>query len=198
MVQGRFAAASPDLFLRPENGCLGEGKNDQLLPGHGGDVVVDAHQRHADRIFHDLGQPLPAVCDHVRPHLLEQDPALAGVVTVARGHSVTTGGPIAVGRRGLRPGSDQLSLRRREHALQPHDQQRADEVGVDIPRATADEFLLESRDAVADGRLDLTLGFHDRAAAPFGEVAPLVEGLPFPFPLPFPLPLQILSQTSRR
>ena len=55
---------------------------------------------------------------------------------------------------------DELPLRRREHALQPHDEERTDQVRVDVTRPPADVLLLEPRHAVTDGGLDLTLGFH--------------------------------------
>jgi hypothetical protein len=45
-----------------------------------------------------------------------------------------------------------------------HEDPVVDEVGVDVPRAAAHEFLLEAGDRVADGGFDLALGLHRPAS----------------------------------
>lgn len=61
----------------------------------------------------------------------------------------------------------QVLLRGREHSLQPHDEQVADQVRTNVLGPAAHELLRKSRDARADGGFDLSLALHRnlRAAA---------------------------------
>ena len=60
------------------------------------------------------------------------------------------------------PRCDELPFGRGQHPLKPDNQERSDQVRVDVSRPSAKEFLLKSCYAVADGRLDFPLGFRER------------------------------------
>ena len=94
-------------------------------------------------------------------NLLEQRTAVAILVPI----SIAI--PVAIPAAGfcrLIARCDQLPFGRGEHPLKTHDQQGADQVRMDVLGPTTDEFLLESRDTVADGGLDFTLRLHGQAS----------------------------------
>ena len=53
-----------------------------------------------------------------------------------------------------------LLLGGRQQALQTHDDEIADQVGVNLFGTPSPIFLFKSTDSIADGGLDLSLGFH--------------------------------------
>jgi len=82
-------------------------------------------------------QGRPGRFHQLRPHLLEQFPAL-------------------VGREGL----DQLLLGCRQHAAEANQDQVADQMGVDLLGTAAHILLFEAVDPLADSGFDLALCLH--------------------------------------
>ena len=115
----------------------GKGEENHLLAGYGTDVVVQGHDLDAGNLRDRRFQDRTSRFNQMRPYLLEQVP------------------PLRVERL------DQVLFGCGQNALEAHDEEIAEQVGVDVIGASAHVIVLEATDCFADGGLDLSVGFHE-------------------------------------
>ena len=136
--RGHGQATPEPLFLLcvAKSRRLGKGKENHLLAGCGADVMVQGHHLDAgdllDHRFHDRTGRF----DQMGPYLLQQVP------------------PLLSGKR-----LDQMLFGRGQHALKPDHEEIAEQVGVDVLRATAHVILLEATNRLRRWQLRSLPGF---------------------------------------
>jgi hypothetical protein len=141
MADRRYAAEFRCIALSfrrwPVAWRLGQGKEHDLLSGHGTDVVVQAQHFDArdlmDHCFHDR----PRRFSKMGPHLFQQAPPLLDRVR-----------------------HNQVQLGRGQNTLKTDHDEVAEQVDANIPRPSSHVFLFKPTDVAANGRFDLALGFH--------------------------------------
>ena len=115
----------------------GEGKKDYLFASYRADVVVHTHDVDTRGLLYHRLHDWTGRFDQMGPHLFQQVPAFFG-------------------RKRL----DQVLLGGGQDALKTHDDEITEKVGADVLGATAHVILLEAADPLANGRFDLSVGFH--------------------------------------
>jgi hypothetical protein len=118
------------------SGWLGQGEDNERFAGHGADVVVQAHHLDAGDVLNQRLHERLRRFNQMRPDLLEQIPPFFGRVY------------------------GELLFGRCQQALEPDDDQIAEQIGVNVLGASAPDFLLKATDPFANGGLDLALGFY--------------------------------------
>jgi hypothetical protein len=125
------------LDSRRDGHRLGEGEHDDFFTGDGADVVVQALDLDAGDVLDHRLEQRPRRLEQVGSYLLEQVPPVLG-----------------------RERLDQVLFGGGQDALEADHEEIADPVRADVLGSRAHIFLLEARDPVADGGLDLPLRLH--------------------------------------
>lgn len=142
MADRRYAAEFRCIALSfrrwPVAWRLGQGEEHHLFSGHGADVVVQAQHFDArdllDHGFHNR----PRRFAKMGPHLFQQ-----------------------VSSPFDRMRHDQVQFGRGQNALKADHDEVAEQVDANVPWPSAHVFMFKTTDAVANGRFDLALRFHD-------------------------------------
>ena len=114
-----------------------EGEENHLLASCGADVMMHGYDLDAGDLVDHSFQDRTGRFNQMGPYLLEQVPPLFG---------------------GKRP--DQVLLGCGQNALETHDQEIAEQVGVNVLGAPTHVILLEATDSFTNGGFDLSLCSH--------------------------------------